>query len=448
MNPIQIIKVLVIAACMVLATAVFTIASQAGDDVTNSDAIEAEVSDFGQLKRIIEQASKDAKAKGGTSIDIHLVENPNMVQPADLVAVDYTVLDPKGRIVYSTRPEMFTRIDARYRDPFAQAGAATGTETVLAGFAGLLPGSGQAVLGLRKGERKTVTVPADKGFGPRDEKKIETYPRQRTFPRAAVIPVGAYLKTFDDTPETGQQVSLSPYFPSRVTGVKDGMVNLENIATDGDIVEDDFGAATISVEKDRIVITLDPVIGFPFKVNDKSGIISSKTDTHFSVDFNQLLAGEDLQFDVAVRDLKKFSLFEKIDIPWIEDHDTAMDLASKEQKPLVLLLYADWCQWSQKMLNHTFIDPRIKRFHDRFVWLKIDSDKERMYKAVFEQENFPMIVLMNSQGEILKKIGGFQDGGTLALYLENILTGKTLAKAIVHAKQQSTASSQHCKSAD
>ncbi|GAB6907111.1 putative Peptidyl-prolyl cis-trans isomerase [Desulfosarcina cetonica] len=447
MNSIQIIKLLMIAACIVMTTAVLTIASQTGDAVTHGNVIEAEVNDFEQLKQIIEKASKEAREKGRMSINIHLAEDPDMVQPADLVAVDYTVFDSRGRIVYATQPEMFAHIDVRYRDPFAQAGAATGSETVLAGFAGLFPGSGQAVLGLRKGERKTVMVPADKSFGPRDEKKIKTYSRQRTFPRTAVIPVDAYIKTFDDTPETGQQVRLSPYFSSRVTGIKDGMVSLENIATDGDIVEDDFGVATINVENDRIVITLDPVIGHPFKVDDNRGIISSKTDTHFYVDYNQPLAGEDLRFDVTVRDLKKFSTFEKIEIPWIEDHETAMDLAFQEQKPLVLLLYADWCQWSQKMLNHTFKDPRIKRFHDRFVWLKIDSDKERMYKTVFEQKDFPMIVLMDNQGEILEKIGGFQDGGTLSLKLDRVLAGKPLEEqTAIHTANPSASSAQHCQS--
>lgn len=448
MNVNKSTKATVIGIFIVLVANVLAITCRAGDAAPPGDAIQASVSDFEQLKQIIEQASKEARAKGQTSVGIHLVENPNMAQPADLVEVDYTVMDPQGRVVYSTRPEMFGRIHERYRDPFAQNGKATGPESVLAGFAGLFPGSGQAVLGLRKGERKTVSVPPEKGFGPKDESKIETYPRQRTVPRTAVLPIGTFVKTFDKTPETGLEVRLSPYFPSRVKGVKDGVVTLENIANAGETIHEEFGTATVNVEENSIVITLDPVSGKPFKAHEKQGIISGNTDTHFSVDYNETLAGENLLFDVAVRDLKKYSLFEKIDLTWFEDHDAAMELAAQEQKPLVLLLYADWCQWSQQMLNHTFIDPRIKRYHDRFVWLKIDSDKERMYKEVFEQENFPMVVLMDSHGDIVEKLGGFQDGGTLALYLENILTGNTFAKSNARAAKQAGSSSQHCKSGE
>lgn len=437
---------LLIGAISLVATAVTINAAQPTEATLSDRTIQADVSNFEQLKLIIEQASEEARAKGQTSIGIHIMENPKMVQPADLVEVDYTVRDPEGRIVYSTISEMFDRIHSRYLDPFGQAGTATGPETVLAGFAGLFPGSGQAVLGLRKGDRETVVVEPDKAFGPRDENKIETYSRQRDFPPIAVIPVKEYIKTFDDAPETRKVVHLNPYFLSRVTEVKDGMVRLENIAPDGGTVEEDFGTTTIKVEADRVVTTLDPTIGASFRFDDKHGVISGKTDTHFSVDYNPLLAGENLTFDVAVRELKKYSHFENIDIPWIEDHDTAMESASQQKKPLVLLLYADWCQWSQKMLNHTFIDPRIKRYHDRFVWLKIDSDKERVFKEVFEQENFPMTVLMDSNGDILERLGGFQDGGTLAVYLDSVLKGKTFAKFAVHTEHQSNASSKHCKS--
>ena len=421
-------------------------AAPANDQAPAGDAIKASVSDFGQLDKIIKQATKEAKAKGQESISINLVENPNMVQPADLVTVDYTVSDPDGRVIYSTQPDMFAQIDENYADPYANAGAATGPETVLAGFAGLFPGSGQAVLGLQKGERRTVTVPPEKGVGAKDESKIETYPRQRTVPRMAVLPVEAYLKNFVGAPEKGKQVSLSPYFPSRVVKVENGMVTLENLVADGDRIQDDFGTTSMDVQDDRIVMTLDPVIGKPFTTNDKKGMISGKNDTEFFVDYNDPLAGKRLVFDVTVHDLKKFSAFEKIDIPWNEDHDTAMDLAGREGKPMVLLLYAEWCQWSQKMLQHSFIDPRIKRYHDRFVWLKIDSDKERMYKEIFEQENFPMVVLMDSHGNIVEKMGGFQDGGTLSLELDKLLAGKIDASAPVISSKQASSASPHCKS--
>ena len=419
-----------------------------GCSTTSGDVapIEVTVSDYADFEKVISQSIKEAQAKGQKEIFIHLKEDPDIVQPADLVEADYTVIDPQGRVVYSTRPEMFARMDVRYIDPFGQAGTATGPETVLAGFAGLFPGSGQAVLGMRAGERKTVSIPPEKGFGPRDDGKIESYGRRRILPKTAGIPVSAYLKNVGHAPETGKVIHLSPYFPSRVTGVKDGIVMLENVVTDGDVTKDAFGTATMAVKADRIVITLDPAIGAPFEARDKRGVIAGKDDTHFYVDYNHPLAGKSLVFDVEVLGLKKFSTFEKMEIPWIEDHNTAMDQAEEAGKPLVLMLYADWCPWCEKMFATTFEDPRIKSLSDRFVWLKINSDKERVYKEVFGQEGYPMIVLMDRHGETIEKLGGFQDGSTLILYLEKVLTGKTFANSTAHSAKQSTSGPQHCKS--
>jgi FKBP-type peptidyl-prolyl cis-trans isomerase 2 len=319
-------------------------------------------------------------------------------------------------------------MDPGYIDHFGQAGSATGPESLLAGFAGLFPGSGHATLGLGVGERKTVSVPAEKGFGPRDEAKVERYARQRTLPKTAKLPVSAYLKTFDASPQTGQEVRLSPYFPSRITRVQDGIVEMENIVDDGALSDAAFGTAAMAVKADRIVITLDPVIGAPFETKGKKGVIAGKNDRHFYVDFNHPLSGKPLTFDIEVLKLEKYSQFENIKIPWIEDFDAATEFAQKQRKHLVAVLYADWCKWSQRLLNITFADPRIKQYRDRLVWLKIDTDKEPAFREYFEQDDYPLIVLMDPAGVIVQKMGGFQDGGSLAVVLRDILGARVIAQ--------------------
>jgi hypothetical protein len=101
--------------------------------------------------------------------------------------------------------------------------------------------------------------------------KLKTYPRQRMLPRTASLPVSTFLKTFDSAPETGKVVTLSPYFPSRVTGVKDGVVEMENVVENGFKTKDAFGTTTFSVADEKIVISLDPVIGAPFDFDEKKG---------------------------------------------------------------------------------------------------------------------------------------------------------------------------------
>lgn len=385
--------------------------------------IEATVSDYSQMRTLITKSVKDAEAKGQKKVFIHLKEDPEVIQPADLVTLDYTVTDPQGRLVYSTRPEMFARLEGAYADLFGQGMEATGPEMVLGGISSLFPGTGHAVLGLRSGDQVKVDVSPEKTFGMYDDSKINKFPRKRKVSKAFRMPVDAYFNKFGHAPESGRQVDLVPYFKSKVTSVRDSVVMLESMVEEGRTINDDFGTATLTIEEDHILISLNPVVGAVFPMEDKKGVISDKDDAYFYVDFNHVLAGKPLTFNVAVLDLQKFSKFEKMEIPWNDDFNAAMDLASQQHKPVVLVLYAQWCGWSKKLLHTTFNDPRIKQYGDRLVWLKLDSDKEQGYKEMFDQTGFPMVVIMDQEGEVLQTMNGFQDGGTLAMALGSVVAG-------------------------
>jgi uncharacterized protein YyaL (SSP411 family) len=75
----------------------------------------------------------------------------------------------------------------------------------------------------------------------------------------------------------------------------------------------------------------------------------------------------------------------------------------------VLVLYASWCQWSKKYLDETLEDTRIKVLKNRFIWVRIDSDQNKQYKTLYRQEGFPLTVLLNPDGTVMKKISGFSN---------------------------------------
>jgi thioredoxin-like negative regulator of GroEL len=85
------------------------------------------------------------------------------------------------------------------------------------------------------------------------------------------------------------------------------------------------------------------------------------------------------------------------------------------------VLYAGWCSWSKKLLTESLEDPRIKQMKDRFVWVKVDSDKEQAFKEAYQQNGFPMVVVLNSKGDVVKKIDGYRDAAALKKELEGVL---------------------------
>lgn len=98
------------------------------------------------------------------------------VKSGDTIAVDYTGKLENGDVFDSSEG----------KQPL--------TFTVGAGM--LIKGFDQAVIGMKKGESKTVTIPPDMGYGPRDESAMVDIPRAQ-FPQEMALTEGLSLRLQD-----------------------------------------------------------------------------------------------------------------------------------------------------------------------------------------------------------------------------------------------------------
>jgi uncharacterized protein YyaL (SSP411 family) len=121
-------------------------------------------------------------------------------------------------------------------------------------------------------------------------------------------------------------------------------------------------------------------------------------------------------------------VFKDMKIAWMEDHDKALDTAKKEDKPVFLLLYAPWCSWSKKIMDESMEDPRIKAMKDRFIWAKVNSEEQKDLYEFYEQKGYPLVVIVNPEGEVVKRIDGYKDGGALKKELEATLAQRVAKK--------------------
>lgn len=81
----------------------------------------------------------------------------------------------------------------------------------------VIPGFDNGVMGMSVGDKKTIHIPADEAYGPKQEEMIMEFPRDR-FPA-------------DMTPEAGMQLNMSngqgQNFPVVIVEVKDDVVILD-----------------------------------------------------------------------------------------------------------------------------------------------------------------------------------------------------------------------------
>ena len=119
------------------------------------------------------------------------------------------------------------------------------------------------------------------------------------------------------------------------------------------------------------------------------------------------------------------------------DFHTAKEIASKENRPIVLVFQgSDWCAPCIKLDKQVFSTETFQRYaKDHFVMLIADFPKKKKNalsqeqqlknNALAEKYNqrgiFPLVVVLNQDGDVLGETGYIKaDASTYILHLESL----------------------------
>jgi len=366
-------------------------------------------------RKVLEDAFNKAKSEGkpvSVDLDLDLKEIPGRVQKGDLVEVHYTARDEEGRIVRTTRREISVDREVAKVEGYEEPGDFD-PEQVVGGAAHSPFSLGELILGMEAGQKTSATVPPERAYGASDPRKRLEFPCVRTMPKAVRLSAHEYTSRYQAFPKLGREVDWTPYFKARILEITDADVALELLAADGERIEEELGVVEIGVTENEVTISLTPRIGAPFTMQDRQGKIVSTDGRSFTVDFNPPMAGKTVVLEFEIVSLVKASGLKDKEIHWMEDHDQGLEAGRSQGKPVVLVLYADWCNYCKRLFEETLVDPRIKAVGDGYVWVRVNSDKDKRIHQLYEQNGFPLIVLLDGKGRIAKKIDGYRDAGTL-----------------------------------
>lgn len=406
---------------IVLAALALTCAACSGSrTITKKGTPETPAVQAVKTHQLLAEAIADARHTGDGTINLYLDEKPNVIQVGDLAVLEgRALLDDRTVIWSSNSGEMGSTA------PLNQTVGEPNTfspEPVIAGERTTVPGLSSAIIGMSPGDRKTVTLAAAEAFGEVRPELFRRLPLKRSFPVELTLSRETFESRFGKAAVVGEPVAALPYVSSRVADIRDDGVHVVFSAKDGARFEESFGSVSIAVRHDGIEATLAPRVGSPFAIGKQQGVIASVGDRFFTVNLNHPLAGEAVTLELNIREIAKASRLGKTVIHWTDDFNDGMDRAAGEHKPAVLVLYAGWCSWSQKLLTESFTDPRVNYMSDRFVWMKIDSDKERGFKEIFAQESYPTVLVLDDAGDVLQRLDGYRTPLQLAKALERVLS--------------------------
>ena len=369
---------------------------------TENDSKQAE-----KIQEILSNTVKNMEASGDEKVNVFVDEKEDVVQDGNYVRVSIrATLQKDGTPIQLFPVEKTIRRDSYLISGENGKSRETSEEVLLSGNKNSMGGLGGHIIGLRNGEKKHIILKPEEAFGEKKEGNTNTYPRTREMALRTEMPPEEYFKNYKSFPVAGRMIDYNPYVKARIEKVAEKEVTLVLEAKEGKRIDSPFGEAVIAVNEEdgKLYITLNPIKGTVFR----GGIITDVQDDKFAVDYNHPLAGETIDIDLTIKQIVKPSTFGNNKVAWLEDYGDALQLSQENHKPLVLLLYADWCEWCKKMLGGTFEDPWVRYFRDEYIWVKVNSDKDRSLYEEFGQNGFPMTVLIDPERDVNKKLDGYK----------------------------------------
>ncbi len=203
----------------------------------------------------------------------------------------------------------------------------------------MIKGFEQGVLGMRKGEKKTLTIKPEDAYGSYDNKNLEVVPRVDTINKSQQIDrnlnvtITDFKQVFNQDPNVSGEYSApqslwnytvvniiedrvflriaakagqiiqNPQLPwkSTIIGLDNDKIYIMHLATIGQVIPTSLGNATIDTFGDKILIVLQPVKGSTIVTQFGQEVrVKDFNQTDVIIDMNHPLAGKTLKFDIEV----------------------------------------------------------------------------------------------------------------------------------------------------
>lgn len=98
------------------------------------------------------------------------------------------------------------------------------------------------------------------------------------------------------------------------------------------------------------------------------------------------------------------------EIEWTYSIKEAKAKAAREDKLIIVDLYADWCGWCKQMDKNTWAHPSVIARSRNYVFLKLDVENDKdgielMHRFVIE--GLPTILILDSRGDEFERLAGY-----------------------------------------
>ena len=230
------------------------------------------------------------------------------VEVGDTVTVSYTGRLEDGKV-------FDTNVREVAEDPVTPKASIFRTRRVYTplkfkvGEGSVIQGFEDAVIGMKTGEEKEVSIPPDKGYGEWTLELAEPYPRIQIVDVIEEVPMDELANETGIMQFVKNETIPWRYWKARILVITPELVILKNEVSDT-TMNTEFGTLDIKVDTGTITMMFTPIIDSV--VTTMEGPygpprFSSMNETNFIIDFNHPLAGKTLNFRLKLESIEKVS---------------------------------------------------------------------------------------------------------------------------------------------
>lgn len=91
---------------------------------------------------------------------------------------------------------------------------------------------------------------------------------------------------------------------------------------------------------------------------------------------------------------------------FVEGYRQGFELATRENRPMLLFFTAEWCHFCHQMADEVFTNEQIVGLSERFVCILVDADAEPEVCRQFRVQGYPTLQFLSPRGVPLNQLVG------------------------------------------
>jgi thioredoxin-related protein len=107
-------------------------------------------------------------------------------------------------------------------------------------------------------------------------------------------------------------------------------------------------------------------------------------------------------------------------IEWFDSIDAGGEAATQFLQPVVISFDASWCGPCKRMEQEVFSDRRVCQFGNRYVFIRVDLDRDRFTASRYRVRSVPTLIFTDPFGNEITRQRGFVPAKELAKVLEDL----------------------------